>query len=163
MEASPVARQLESAPDKPLRFLLYGEQLIPNDFHVTEIKRVTVESLDCGGGASTWKELVVQLWSPKGNNTQTAMHAAKFSSILARAGALDLLGSDPLRFEYGDAGSPAVQYHFERIDSTGETVDVYLMPPHVTCKPHERAQLAELSMVQNDPCCAPTATGACCG
>lgn len=162
MKPLSVARQLELFSSKPLRFVLGGEQLVPNDFHVTEVKRVAVESLDCGGGRNAWQELVVQLWSPKADNARPAMTAAKFSSILARAGALELLDQEPLRFEYGAAGSPAVQYLFERMGSEGNTVDVHLVPPHVACKPHERTR-TELSVVQSGACCAPSSTGACCG
>lgn len=156
-----VVHQLESS-SKPLRFLLNGEQLVPSDFHVTEIKRVAVTSLDCGGGASAWQELVIQLWSPTGEDAQTAMTAAKFLSILARAGATTLLETETVRFEYGGADRPAVQYYLDRIDLAGGTADVHLASPRVACKPRERDRLAEVTVGQNDICCAPRSTGACC-
>lgn len=163
METKVVLPYLESSSGKAMRFLLQGKQLIPNDFHVTEIKRLTVESLDCGGGASAWRELVIQLWSPRGDNTQAAMTAAKFLSILAKANALDHLDGSSLRFEYGGIGEPAVQYHFDYIASEDETLGVHLTPPYVACKPHERARFSELSIVQGEACCAPSGVGACCG
>lgn len=47
-----VTSRLEAAPAKPLWFALNGPQLVPNDFHVVEVKKAPIESLDCGGGAS---------------------------------------------------------------------------------------------------------------
>lgn len=163
METKVILPYLKSSSNKPLRFMLNDTQLVPNDFHVTEVKRVTVESLDCGGGASAWQELMIQPWSPGGDGAQTAMTAAKFLSILAKAEALDLLDGNPLRFEYGDTGKPAVQYHFDQIASEGETLDIHLAPPHVACKPHERAHVSESSVVQDQACCAPSSAGGCCG
>lgn len=154
MESNAVLPRLEAPSGKAMRFLLDGKQLVPNDFHVTEVKRVSVASLDCGGGARAWRELVVQLWSPRSDDTQAAMTAATFLSILRRAEALDFLNGDALRFEYGSPGEPAVQYHLGHIVSDHETLDVHLTPPQVACRPLELA-LAEA-------CCAPNTGGACC-
>lgn len=163
METNVILSLMESSSEKAMRFFLRGKQLVPNDFHVTEVKRLSVESLDCGGGASTWQELVVQLWSPRGDNTQAAMTAGKFLSILRRAEAAEQLDGNSLRFEYGDTGEPAVQYHFDHMASEGETLAVHLTPPHVACKPHERTRFTELSVVQNGACCAPGSAEVCCG
>lgn len=165
MSNPPVVTQLEASHAKPLRFTISGQQLVPNDFHVTEVKKVSVESLDCGGGASAWQELVIQLWSPRGDNTPEAMTAEKFSQILTKAGALHLLGGERVRFEYGSSGMPAVQYELGSLSEVGNTLDIDLIPPHVACKPAERHQLDGLSVVQDAGCCAPSASPAkaCCG
>lgn len=157
--------QLEAAPAKPLRFTVGGQQLVPNDFHVTEIKKVSVDSLDCGGGASAWEELVVQLWSPRGDDAPQAMTAEKFAKIMAKAGALSLLDGEHVRFEYGAVGTPAVQYTLGGLRATGDALEVELTPPHVACKPAQRRQLSELSVVQDSGCCPPSASApnACCG
>lgn len=158
------APQLEAAPTKPLRFTVGGQQLVPNDFHVTEIKNVSVESLDCGGGASAWQEVVIQLWSPCGNDATEPMTAEKFSKILAKAGALHLLDGEHVRFEYGAAGTPAIQYTLGGLRAAGDALDVELVTPHVACKPAERRQLDELSMVQDSACCVSKTSSAkgCC-
>ena len=91
MESNAVLPYLGASSEKALRFLLDGKQLVPNDFHVTEVKHVSVNSLDCGGGSRAWREFVIQLWSPEGDNGQDAMTAGKLLSILAKANASDLL------------------------------------------------------------------------
>jgi hypothetical protein len=157
MESNAVLPHLEASSEKALRFLLNGRQLIPNDFHVTEVKRVNVASLDCGGSPNTWQELVVQLWSPRGYNSQDTMTAGKFLGILAKANASGLLDGAALRFEYGGQGEPAVQYHFSGVQSEGDTLDIHLTPPYVACRPLELAD-----GTADGTCCAPNAGEACC-
>ncbi len=164
MSKLPFVAQLETSSTKPLKFIAEGRQLVPNDFHVTEIKRVSVESLDCGGGSRAWQELVIQLWSPRGDDTPQAMTAGKFAKILAKADALPLLDGEHVRFEYAPLGQPAVQYTLSGLSATGETLEVELTPPHVACKPIERRQMSELSVIGESSCCAPStsATKGCC-
>lgn len=156
--------QLAAASAKPLRFTVGGQQLVPNDFHVTEIKKVSIESLDCGGGASAWQELVIQLWSPRGDDTPQAMTAEKFVKIMTKADALPLLDGEHIRFEYAPLGQPAVQYTLSGVSATSDSLEVELTPPHVACKPIERGQLSELSVIGESSCCAPNTSAAkgCC-
>ncbi len=154
MSQRSVTAHLEATPAKPLRFTTNGKQLVPNDFHVTEIKRVSIESFDCGGGASAWEELVIQLWSPRGDDTPEPMTVEKFSSILAKADALPLLDGEHVRFEYAPLGQPAVQYALSGLNATDEALEVELIAPHVACKPIERGQMSELSVIGEAACCA---------
>ena len=136
MSQQPVTAYLEAASAKPLRFTVNGQQLVPNDFHVTEIKKVSIESLDCGGGASAWEELVIQLWSPRGDDTPASMTVEKFSGILSKAGALPLLDGEHVRFEYAPVGQPAIQYALSGLNASADALEVELTLPYVACKPH---------------------------
>ena len=159
-----VTAQLEAAPAKPLRFAVGGKKLVPNDFHVTEIKKVSVESLDCGGGASAWEELVIQLWSPRGDDAPEPMTVEKFSKILTKADALPLLDGEHVRFEYAPVGQPAIQYTLSGLTTSADALEVELTAPYVACKPIERGQLTELSVIREAACCAPSTSSAkaCC-
>ena len=159
-----VTAHLEAAPAKLLRFTVNGQQLVPNDFHVTEIKKVSIESLDCGGGASAWEELVIQLWSPHGDDAPAPLTVEKFSSILVKADALPLLDGEHVRFEYAPLGQPAVQYALSGLSVTGDALEVALIAPYVACKPIERGQMSELSVIGEAARCAPSASSAkgCC-
>lgn len=150
--------QLGAFPSKPVRFTVNGQQLVPNDFHVTEIKKVSIESLDCGGGASAWQELVIQLWSPVGDNTPEAMTAEKFTEIMAKADALSLLDREHIRFEYAAVGEPAIQYTLSELHAEDEALEINLIAPYVACKPLERSQMSELSVVGASICCAPSSS-----
>lgn len=126
---------LTQASNLPLRFMVEGQQLVPNDFHVTEVKKVSIDAMDCGGNSDSWQEVVVQLWSPEGKNDVAAMTAGKFLDIVQRTGYSDLLDSLVLRFEYGDASTPAVQYDFRQVVQAEEWLEVALARPLVACKP----------------------------
>ncbi len=117
-----------------------------------------LESLDCGGGAAAWEELVIQLWSPRGDDTPQPMTVEKFSKILAEADALPLLDGEHVRFEYAPLGQPAVQYALSSLSATGDALEVELTPPYVACKPIERGQMSELSVIGEAVCCAPSVT-----
>lgn len=131
-----------------------------NDFHVTEIKKVSIESLDCCGGASVWEELVIQLWSPRGDDAPQPMTVEKFSKILAKADALPLLDGEHVRFEYAPLGQPAVQYALSSLNAAGDALEVELTSPYVACKPIERGRMSELSVIGEAVCCAPSVTPA---
>ncbi|MEM6430407.1 MAG: DUF6428 family protein [Deinococcota bacterium] len=157
---SPEATHLTS-PDldvaKPLQFMLNGKQLVPDDFHVTEVKRATIESLDCGHGTHTWQEIIVQLWSPSGElkTAKPAMSGQKFLSILAKAKVGSQLEADvPLRIEYGDAQHPTVQYNIAGIHLLDEVIEVGLEPPQVGCKPRLQ-QASFLVDGTTSSCCTP--------
>lgn len=163
MPKLPFIPQLNATAAKPLRFTVGGQKLVPNDFHVTEIKKVSVESVDCGGGTSRWQELVIQLWSPRGDDTPQPMTVEKFSKIMAKADALSLLDGEHVRFEYGAVGMPAIQYTLGGLRTADDALEVELVAPHVACKPQEHRQLDELSMIQDASCCAPRESqGGCC-
>ena len=159
-----VTPHLAAAPAKPLRFTVDGQQLVPNDFHVTEIKKVSIDSLDCGGGASAWEELVIQLWSPRGDDTPAPMTVEKFSSILAKADALPLLDGEHVRFEYAPVGQPAIQYTLRGLGAEGDALEIQLTAPYVACKPIERGQMSEMSVIGESACRTPSASTekACC-
>ncbi|MEM7735829.1 MAG: DUF6428 family protein [Deinococcota bacterium] len=153
---------------KPLQFMLNGKQLVPDDFHVTEVKRATIESLDCGHGAHSWQEIIVQLWSPSGKlkTTKPAMSGQKFLSILAKAKVGPQLEADvPLHIEFGNHERPAVQYNIAGIHMSDEVIKVGLEPPRVGCKPRTQ-QMAGLIAdgASTSSCCTPqpAQASACC-
>ena len=65
---------LEENPNKNLRFEYHKGQFAREDFHLTEIKNVTYDTVDCGGMLNEWKETIVQIWentTPDGNYVDT--------------------------------------------------------------------------------------------
>lgn len=135
------SESLQEASHLSLKFTLRGRPFVPSDFHVTEVKKVTTEAMDCGGKSDSWQELVIQLWSPKGEKDATPMTARKFLDIVEVTGYQALLDTLPLRFEYGDARLPAVQYHLHQIIQTDTHLEIELKPPAVACKPRAAGDL----------------------
>lgn len=139
--------------DKALVFQLHGETLVHEGYHVTEVKAVTVEAMDCGGRASEWRETVVQLWNGGGKEERGLMTVEKFLDIYGKvARSVPVHGEAELRFEYGDAKNPTIQYQVGGIEAHGGRVLVHLAYPAVSCKPNDE-RLASGQAA----CCGPAA------
>lgn len=138
-------------PSKPLIFQLHSETLVHAGYHVTEVKAITIEAMDCGGRADTWRETIIQLWNSGGEEDRGFMTVDKFLSIYGHvARSVPVHGDAVLRFEYGDAIHPTIQYFVASIDAQGDQVLVNLTYPSVSCKPNdERLAGGEAT------CCSP--------
>ena len=132
-----------AGPDQRLIFLLDGTPLVSPGYHVTEVKSVAYETMDCGGLADRWRETVIQLWNPGDDPVREHMAAAKFLAIYDRVAVhVAVVAEAELRFEYGDPGQPAINYHVAGVEARGETLLVHLRAPAVTCKARDRDALA---------------------
>lgn len=133
---------------KALVFQLHGETLVHEGYHVTEVKAVTVEAMDCAGRATSWRETVVQLWNGGGEDDRGFMTVEKFLAIYGRvAGHVPVNGDAVLRFEYGDAHNPTIQYQVGGIEVRADRVLVSLGYPSVSCKPHDERLAAGAAML----------------
>lgn len=150
---------LQAHPDKALVFEYAPGRKVQPGYHVTEIMNLTYESMDCGGKANFWRETVVQLMDPSGQDAPEFMSVKKFLSIYRRvADSVPVRGDAEVRFEYGNLDQPAVHYHVGHIEAVGQALVVRLSPPGVTCKataqgcPPAPIEL-ELLAGAKEPCC----------
>lgn len=154
--------ELRALPQRPLVFQFQGETLVPAGYHVTEIKAVSVEAMDCGGRAASWRETVIQLMD--GNAEDAAggfMTNRKFLAIYDRVTArIPVHAEAEVRFEYGNAQSAALQYHVTQLEVQPERVVVHLRQPGVQCKAGEACGLPAGEMAATESC-APDS--GCCG
>lgn len=143
---------VRDAPEVPLEFRLNGQTLVPAGYHVTEVKTVTIESMDCGGKANAWKETVVQLMDGTPDEARAGfMTTRKFLSIYDQVAVrIPVQGTAEIRFEYGNVSSPAMQYQLVSVNVQPERVVAELQLPGVMCK----ATGASSSAGQ---CCGPVA------
>lgn len=154
--------QLQGQPQRPLEFWLDGQLLIGPGYHVTEVKAVTIEAMDCGGKAATWRETVIQLMD---GNTEEAkagfMTNRKFLAIYDRVTKkIPVRDEAEVRFEYGNAQSPALQYHVSHLDAQQDRVIVHLKTPGVQCKAGDACGVPSEAS-STDEGCAP-GSGCCC-
>ena len=57
---------LKEHPGKSLLFQYTPGQLVGANYHITEVKHITVDSVDCGAREDSWKETIIQLWEKLG-------------------------------------------------------------------------------------------------
>ena len=145
--------------DFPLVFVLNDEPLVPAGYHVTEVKAVLIEAMDCGGQADTWRETIVQLAEGSAEDAAHGfMTVEKFLSIYGKvAGHVPVRGASEVRFEYGTATRPAIQFFVDGVRLEPGRVVVSLLEPGVTCKANDRAADPSAASCGCGPSgCAPT-------
>jgi hypothetical protein len=139
-------------PEQQLVFQLDEAPLVGAGYHVTELKAVTYNTMDCGGVADKWEETVIQLWNPGDEQEREYMTVSKFLAIYERVAKHIPVSYDAeLRFEYGDKDRPAASYHVELLKSRGNLILVHLRAPVVTCKERDRKS-ATLAVAETSCC-----------
>ena len=48
----------------PLEFIFENGSPLATGHHITEVKNVRIDSVDCGGAPDQWNETLIQLWVP---------------------------------------------------------------------------------------------------
>lgn len=96
---------LKGNQGKSLLFEYAPGMLVGANYHITEVKHVTIDSVDCGAGVDAWKETVVQLWEDPNELGKTAfMSTYKAMGILSKVGQMKPYVLDAeLKIEYSNA------------------------------------------------------------
>ncbi len=155
MKTASFLAALRRHADLPLAFRLGSARtsaLAPG-YHLTEVKRVAYETMDCGAMTHRWFETQFELWVPPLIGAlpgRAAMPAEKFLQIVDRVqGTLPLDGETEARVHAALGGHPAALYEIAAVSPLGGQLVVELTPDRTRCKAAERRVGA--------------VTGGCCG
>ena len=152
MKTSSFLSALRSQSALPLIFRA-GDEIVSPGYHLTEVKRVAYETMDCGAMTHRWSESQFEIWVPEGADAAAArghMAAQKFLRIVERVEAeVPLNGEATARIHASFADGPAALYDVERVEVRQGALWIELSPDRTRCKAAER-RLA-------------SATGGCCG
>lgn len=125
----------------PLVFRAGGEA-VPPGYHLTEVKRVSYETMDCGAMTHRWSETHFELWVPPLNAVtpgRAFMPAEKFLRIIDRVEQeLPLVGDARARIHASLAGGPAALYDIASVAVGDDGIRVELAPDRTRCKAAER-------------------------
>jgi hypothetical protein len=133
---------------------------IHKDYHLTEVLRVQVDAIDCGGTVDRWSETVLQLLEPQAENGMRYMAAGKALAILTGSHEqieLDAASEVLLEYKYS-AASAAQRFHIDTLQVTPGQLRVKVRGTATQCKAAERSQSkrgASTSSTSN--CCTPSA------
>ena len=148
MKTNEFISELRAAPQNRLRFVNEGGDAVHPGYHLTELKAVSLETVDCGGQVNHWRETVAQLWVPP-EADDACMTAQKFLAIFDRVrGLISLNLATDLRVEYGDKNFFPSTYYVESVTRAADETRVLLTPPETTCKARERRACS------SEACCA---------
>lgn len=136
---------LKNNLNKDLLFEYEQDKYVGANYHITEIKTLSIESVDCGGLENSWKETVVQLWeSPLEIGKRTFMKASKAIEIVDKVNAIKpILIDTEIKIEYGNKSFHTANLVVESIVENEKSIIVKLHSDSTQCK-------------ASDNCCTPT-------
>jgi hypothetical protein len=142
MKTSSFLTSLRTHPGLPLVFRADQKTVSPG-YHLTEVKRVSYETMDCGAMAHRWSESQFEIWVPsRADSTPGRGHmpAEKFLRIVERVEAeLHLQGDSIARIHASFEGQPASLYDIEEIVVRDGALWAGLSPDRTRCKAAERS------------------------
>lgn len=155
MKTSEFTALLENNLTKALFFEYQPGQFVRTDYHITEIKNVFYDTVDCGGVRNEWKEVHVQLWENEVPEPDHQVDASKASKIFSLVNKVRETNADTeIKFEYGNMTFPTAVLPVHNIKDTGNALIVQLTPDATTCKAKDRATTPEEAAAA---CCGPSA------
>ena len=184
MKTEELFKVLEQNQGKSLLFEYAPNLLVRANYHITEVKHIAVDSIDCGSRADAWKETVIQLWeSPKELDKTDYMSVYKALGILKKVGKMKPYALDAeVKFEYSNATFHTAQLFVNDFEIKGNNLIAKLAVEKTDCKAKgvcgasatlSNPQSATLSnpgsealnvnvpkTLETEPCCSPG--GNCC-
>lgn len=130
---------LAQHPDLTLQFQYAESKWVDASYHITEIKQAPIVSVDCGGTMNAWTEIIVQLWEPPVQDSESAMQVSKALSIVQiveKSLALNPLGT--VKIEFGNSQFDTRQMYPGELIIDGDNLIVNLIPDFTQCKAIER-------------------------
>ncbi len=144
-----------------LQFRYEENRWISPSYHITEVKRAEINSVDCGGRSDKWDEVIVQVWIPETEQQEIAMKAQKALSIINIVEAKLLLDPESIvKIEYGYSDFDTRQMLPKGFESNGADLIVNLVADTTQCKAKEKCGVPEPVYTASSACCAP-ASGCC--
>ena len=153
---------LEQNPGKSLLFeYRHGETVAP-DYHITEIKNVSIDSVDCGAGTDFWRETILQLWeSPVEKESRTYMSSYKAMSIINKVDKIKPLHKDAvIKFEYGNEAFHTAQLPVMGVEIGAQQLRIKLVPDITDCKAKSDCGIPEEAAAASVSNCNPS-SGCC--
>ena len=153
---------LKENPNKSLLFEYQEGKTVGANYHITEVKNVTIDSVDCGARTDFWKETVVQLWeSPDQHETEEYMSAFKALGILNKVDKMKPMERNvEVKFEYSNNHFHTAQLFVNGHVLEDEKIILKLGVEKTDCKAREECGIGEKTSTQQEACCSPQ-SGCC--
>jgi hypothetical protein len=162
MKTSEFLSLLKQHQNKSLLFEYAPNKLVGANYHITEVKNITIDSVDCGAGTDFWKETIVQLWeSPKEKDKTEFMSTYKALGILNKVDKIKPMVKDTeIKFEYSNDQFHTAQLFVEDYDLSDSELTIKLSVEKTDCKAKETCGVPVEAEAEKEACCAP-GSGCC--
>ena len=149
---------------KSLKFEYAPKKLVGANYHITEVKHIQIDSVDCGGKTDAWKETIIQLWeSPKEIEKREFMKVDKALSILDKVGKMRSYDYEAeVKIEYSNATFHTAQLFVNDFEINDDSLIVKLSVEDTRCKANDICGIPEkvIAVASNESCCTPE-SGCC--
>jgi len=145
---------LKENQGKSLLFEYAPNLLVGANYHVTEVKNITVDAVDCGAGVDFWKETIIQLWeSPSELGKTEYMTAYKVLAILNKVDRIKPMVKDAeVKFEYSNATFHTAQLFVNDYAIQYQQLIFKLGVQKTDCKAKEACGLPTVEEVSANSC-----------
>lgn len=148
--------------DKSLLFEYLPNKFVGTNYHITEVKHITIDSVDCGAQTDAWKETIIQLWeSPLDILNTKHMSAYKALAILKKVGTMKPYTLDAeVKFEYSNSTFHTAQLFVNDYEIKDQNLILKLGVKKTECKASEVCGIVEEIKEKVTSCCTPE-SGCC--
>ncbi len=164
MNTSELLSLLNQNQEKSLLFEYSKNKFVEANYHITEVKNITVDAVDCGAGTDYWKETVVQLWeSPDEIGKQDFMKVHKAMEILNRVDKMKpMVREAEIKFEYSNPDFHTAQLFVDDYNIDKDALIIQLSIKKTDCKARDTCGVSNIleSVNQIESNCAPD-SGCC--
>lgn len=151
MTTSEFLNLLQENPERELLLEYQKGQFVPKAYHITEVKKLHFDSVDCGGKEYSEEQTVVQIWVSPLERKRKFMATEKALEIMERVHQIRPLQQDAeLLFEYGNKNLLTSNYTVQKVVVEEGRLILKLFVPATSCKPLQMSNLKK-------------AASACCG
>lgn len=163
MKTSELFDILKQYQGKSLLFEYKPDAIVPANYHITEVKHVNIDSVDCGANSDSWNETVVQLWeSPSEIGKTEFMTVYKALSILNKVGRMKPYDMDSeLKIEYSNDNFHTAQLFVDDYEISDRYLKLKLAVSKTDCKAKETCGVAETVEVTSEEACCSPESGCC--
>ena len=146
---------LENNLEKELLFEYANDKFVGANYHLTEVKNVFFDTVDCGGRSDSWKETHLQLWeSPEEIGKINFMTVDKILSILKKVNGIKALEvKAPIKIEYGNADFHTTVMDIDAVVTENEKLIVKLFSQKTLCKANDVCGITQEKNVKEESCC----------
>ena len=163
MKTRELLQLLETHKDTSLLFEYAPGQLVGANYHITEVKYIKIDAVDCGAQTDTWNETVIQLWeSPSELSKIDFMSTFKALGILKKVGNMKPYNLDSeVKFEYSNSLFHTAQLFVSDYELSNKNLIFKLAVEKTDCKAKEACGVPETEELASATACCGPESGCC--
>ncbi len=153
---------LETNTNTSLLFEYAPGKLVGANYHITEVKHLHIESVDCGARTDSWDETIVQLWeSPSEIGKTEYMTTYKAMGILKKVARMKpFQPKAEVKIEYSNDSFHTSQLFINDYEIQNEQLILKLAVQKTDCKAKDTCGVPETALQTEEACCTPE-SGCC--